>query len=451
VWTTLSWSTQSLLSEMMLRSLALVPEGNISSYTCLILAVVFWGSFPVVRRLGATTPGYVFSVLSVTSELLTAVVVCFVFGSLIPAQGFLFDVNNFVQSFWSEFFTTKNVFLLLGGLVSGSGDFIGLSAYQYVPAALGFPVQVGVGLTVGTLSSYFIVGCNRIWFLLTGLAMCVSAVLVLAWGQALPKRLDNSDPKASPPCTIVPTDFSMDSSVSFNESPSTSQSSPKVMSSSVVDMPAPTVAQVEEVNVGELAEIALAALSTSPDGTDVVIHIVDEVKPPYPDEVGLQRKPLSSTAWVAILATMGAVCSWWGPLSTLGRTSSDEALHMSFLVLMLGRALSQMIMQPLFWAFGFRGSEDPPLFAHAWSISFREKLAAVSTGLCLSLGYYCYFLGSHAVNKSAAFAITNCCPLWTIVLGAVMGELRDRTPMARVAVCTSALLFMGAIPLLTLS
>ena len=145
-------------------------------------------------------------------------ILCAVFGSFAGNWRGALDQNNFIQ-FLSELQTTRHIFLLLAGLVAGGGDFIGLSAYQFVPAVLGFPVQIGVGVTVGTLSSYFIVGCDQFWYLFAGLAMCVSAVLVLALGQALPRQPCISESmKPTPASAIAPNDMITESSISLPDS-----------------------------------------------------------------------------------------------------------------------------------------------------------------------------------------------------------------------------------------
>jgi drug/metabolite transporter (DMT)-like permease len=364
----------------------------------------------------------------------------------------MFDDYVFIESFWSDLRAPPNIFLFLGGLIGGCCDFISMSAFRHVPAALGFPVFSGMSMAVGTLANYFVVGCTRLEFLLSGLLMCVVAVLVLACGQALPKRpIQAGDGKTpTPGAVVVPVDVITESSVNISEPELSAQLPSPVAPLKVYD---------DDVDIAALAELALASLSAAPPPNgalpnttpppDVVVNIAEVHKTHRQQLDALPVSPLNPNQWLAILGLLGLLKGSWGPLSTLGRSSNGGVVHTAFITFILGRVAAQVLMQPLVWV--LRSSPDPPLLLQAWRMTRREKAAAVGTGMCCCLGYYCYFLGSQSLNKSAAFAISCCAPLWTIFLGAAMGELRNCTPLGRAVVSCSALLFMGAIPLLTLS
>jgi len=152
----------------------------------------------------------------------------------------------------------------------------------------------------------------------------------------------------------------------------------------------------------------------------------------------------SSRKWVILLVVIGAIDSLWGPLSTVGRRK--VAVRSAYLLVTFGRVGVQPIGQAI-------GPRRATVVREALCDTARRgQAAALVCGLLIGCGYYGYFLGSTGLNKSAAFAITNCAPLWTIFVGvSCLGDLQRYSNRARLLVASSSLSFVLAVAVLTLS
>ena len=162
-----------------------------------------------------------------------------------------------------------------------------------------------------------------------------------------------------------------------------------------------------------------------------------------------KTKQVATWKWIVLLITIGTINSLWGPLSTLGRR--NVSVHSGYFLLTMGRILVQFPSQSVTQMWLYR---KPPLniFSQMYHVPRRDKCSAFGCGVLIGYGYYTYFIGSNVVNKSAAFAISNCSPLWTIVIGVcVQKDLKRYNQRAKIAVALSTGCFIAAVAVLSLS
>ena len=86
------------------------------------------------------------------------------------------------------------------------------------------------------------------------------------------------------------------------------------------------------------------------------------------------------------------------------------------------------------------------IFVDAWRLTRTEKLASLLCGLLLAGSFFLYFEGSKSVNK-----IGNCCPVFTVAAGILLGDLKGSSWRETTGVVGSIFLFVGALVLLTLA
>ena len=126
-------------------------------------------------------------------------------------------------------------------------------------------------------------------------------------------------------------------------------------------------------------------------------------------------------------------------------------MHSAYWLLSAGRIGVQPFSQSLMECLVF-GNTPCDLLRECYNVPRRDKYKALGCGWLIGVGYYTYFVGSNVVNKSASFAISNCSPLWTIVIGVVcQRDLQQYRPEARLAVLGSVVCFVVAVALLSLS
>lgn len=82
---------------------------------------------------------------------------------------------------------------------------------------------------------------------------------------------------------------------------------------------------------------------------------------------------------------------------------------------------------------------------------FRDKLYGLLAGILMGIGYFSYFISSNVLPTTIAFAIGVCCPLVTILIGAVTGEMTQSPWKKKALIALSALAYCTAIILLSVS
>ena len=375
--------------------MAFAPRLPAPCYVLLFLCIAAWGSYAPLRRTSKGVAGSTFGSLAFLAELVWACTACFVGGSLGSGTGAsdVFDEDeNFLQRLSTDVAGDPSaaMLVLLGGALVGFGDSVSFTVLSYVPSSLAFPLIVGTCTAVGTTVSYFVDGSAKPAFLFSGIALLLPSVGLLSYAQSLSPKGEDPGQK--------------------------SDSEAKGGAGDIV------VEMIDSENAGDAsrADIPISAAT------------------------GTVR-----WKWILLLIAIGTINAMWGPLSTVGRRKCS--VHSAYFLLSMGRIGIQPFSQSLTQLCVFRRTPWH-LFRECWNTPRPDKVCAFCCGLLIGVGYYTYFIGSNVVNKSASFAISNCSPLWTIVVGVFCcRDLKYYQGRAKVAVLASAMCFIVAVALLSLS
>lgn len=384
--------------------MAFAPQNPTAATLILFICIIAWGSYAPLRRTSNNVQGDVFGTVAFIGELTFAVLICFTLGSWGTSSSSSSIVLDNTTSFYDTLSNDvahdpgASLLIVLGGALVGFGDAVSFIAFAYVPSSLAFPLVVGTCTGVGTTISYLVDGSERPGLLFAGVVLLIPSVCLLAWAQSLPpKKKKEKTTTAATTATTTTTSVRVETSL-------------------------------------EMVDMNYNKVSTNNGTTTTAINATTDT---------VQWK------WILLLIGIGALNSSWGALSTVGRRNLN--IHSSYFLLVIGRVgiqpFGQIIMQLVVYQRSFKY-----LCVQVWNLSRRHKLRAYGCGLLIGLGYYTYFVGSNVVNKSAAFAISNCSPLWTICLGVcVQNDLKQYQTKAKVAVFASAALFVLAVAVLSLS
>ena len=369
--------------------MAFAPSDPTIAHLILFLCIISWGSYAPLRRTSPTTNGSVFGTLAFFAEFTWALFASFTFGS-IGSSPLTNNATNATISTHSIIFDTENNFF--HRLVTD----ISINPNAALLIILGGAL-VGFGDSVSfTVLSY----------VPSSLAFPLVAGTCTAVGTVLSYAVDGSDKPYLLFAGVV-----------------------LLLPSVVLLSYAQSMPSKEEKERGTKEK-------------EVAIKIMDTQT----------QKSTNTTAtwkWVVLLIGVGIINSTWGPLSTVGRR--DCSVHSAYFLLSMGRIGVQPISQSLTQIFVFQKTPCN-LLRECYNVPRRDKLCAFGCGLLIGIGYYSYFVGSNVVNKSAAFAISNCSPLWTIVIGVfVCKDLIRYKTEAKFAVVGSAVCYIVAVLLLTLS
>ena len=391
--------------------MAFAPRQPAPCYVLLFLCIAAWGSYAPLRRTSKSIAGSTFGTLAFLAELTWACTACFVGGSLGGDRGGgggggggdVFDGEaDFFQRLYTDVAGDPNAAMLvvLGGALVGFGDSVSFTVLSYVPSSLAFPLVVGTCTAVGTTVSFFVDvdGSAKPALLFSGIVLLLPSVGLLSYAQSLPPKSTGSDKNS---------------------------------------------------NAGTGADGAGAVAA---DG-GIAIELAERKNTADDESVpAISASPATTTPrwkWIVLLIVIGTINAMWGPLSTVGRRRCS--VHSAYFLLSMGRIGIQPLSQSLTQLCVFRKSPWH-LLCECWNTPRRDKLCAFACGLLIGIGYYTYFVGSNVVNKSASFAISNCSPLWTIFIGVcVQRDLKHYQRKAKVAVLASAVCFIIAVALLSLS
>ena len=301
--------------------------------------------------------------------------------------------------------------LFLGGCLLGIGDAVAMTALANVPASIGFPVWVGVCTATGTTIGFLIDGSPRPSLLFGGVSLFIVSVVV----QAI-------------------TSDSVKESV-------TVQASLDV----VVDVEANIEAVVVRLplSLPHSRQQKKEELSTEPP-----LPTLLKKPPTCTSKIATTASPLSDRQWIMVCIAGGLWNSLWSPAATFGRRPFDNTREVCTLFL-LGRVCVQPFFHFLLWLSGRAPSAKP--FVDAWRLTMKEKLSSMLCGLLIAGSFFLYFEGSKSVNKTAAFAIGNCCPVFTVAAGILLGDLKGSSWRETMGVVSSIFLFSVALILLTLA
>jgi uncharacterized membrane protein len=372
--------------------MAFGPEDSAAGIGLVFVSFLFWGAHPICRRVAKEADGAAYALVCFLGECFFALVFCSVFGALTcPSSSSCSWLTTSVG--WDEISTTlsargKILWIILGGSLVGCGDFFLPIVMSYVPATIAFPIVAGGCLSAGTFMNFLIVGNAKPIALFTGLFAAIFAVLAMAKGQS--KRVG-----------------------------------PKTVS---------TVQGIIEMT--DLTEKASPPTAAEDDGGNE------------------EQSDRGGRKWVFLLVLMGLNNSLWSPLSSLGQSGEDGigGPYAAYFALELGRVGIQPFIHVLYNGCCRKRLSKRSSIELAKELTRRDFLYAFLNGMLISVGYFFYFLSSVVVNKAAAFAISNCAPLVTVLLGVcVLREVDTYSSASKKLIALSILLYTAAIALLTFS
>ena len=385
-------------------------NANTTSFALLFAALCVWGCYPILRRISqaSSTSFNVCSFLGEFCVLLSVLAISKEVPSITHANSF------------------HALMILFGGCVTGAGYFVASSALARLPASIGSSVFIGTSIACGTLSSFiFFPFAGSPILLFGGVALIVLSLGLQGWAMhrqsaVVPTNVQEIVPMATVDRVVV------------------------VVKTDV------TVKTVESVGAGK------PVASTD---TTIIIDVAPVEFANTPNQAGrccTIRAPTTSGGWLVVLVVVGIINSSWILFSTVGRVSFSS--RSTFVIYLFGRSIVQPFCHmcvPLLSSFKNDGGVVVPL--PFWRMLCQTRrmdlVTSVLGGVAIGVGYFCYFEGSsNGFPPSTAYAIGNCAPLFTMVVGSsCMGDLRTFSTSNKCLVFSSALLFVLALVLLTLS
>jgi uncharacterized membrane protein len=321
------------------------------------------------------------------AEALSIVTLSVLFGNMTFAKSSWFDESHVV----SDDDTWESTLLVfLGGLAVGTGDFVALVVSKNVPGAIAFPIYSGTCLVLGTSLNYIIDGSELTpSFLFSGTAVALLAIICLGWSST----------------------------------------------------------QMSDQNVPSSAVIALDDLEVGKEKVNDKIKKDFLINQSVEDEEEKERTN-RMMKYILILVFFGATNSSWTVCSTLA--GDDVNPNLKALALSVGRVLVQFPVQYVHSRIS--GSLSlTEIIRKAFEMSSRDIKISRACGVLVGIGYWSYFNAVSHVNPAVAFAVSNCSPLVTTLVGVfLLSELRNYTNVGRIGVLTSTILFVCAIVLMSL-
>jgi len=162
------------------------PTSDVICFIMTFIAMILWGYHPIMRRMASDVPGQAYTLWLFGGEFITMLFMCLIFGlpTSHPTNSWITSTNA-LTAISDSFHNTNVVYIVLGGIMVGMGDFCLTVVLSRVPASIGFPIVCGLCMVTGTLLTFFIVGSDSPELLFSGLTVGFCAVLTLAYGQSL--------------------------------------------------------------------------------------------------------------------------------------------------------------------------------------------------------------------------------------------------------------------------
>ena len=391
-------------------------NANTTSFALLFAALCVWGCYPLLRRISqaSSTPFNVFSFLGEFCCVLLVVVI----SKEVPP---ITHANSF-----------HALMILFGGCVTGAGYFVASSALARLPASIGSSVFIGSSVAFGTLSSSLFFPFQRTGngslLLFGGVALIVLSLGLQGWAM----HRQSAVPSTNVQVVQTGVTTGVNAAVVKSVAVTTVDSSP-----------------VESLGAGK---------PIAPTDTTVIINVAPVVLANTPNHTRCCctiRAPKTSGEWLVVLVVVGINNSSWILFSTVGRVSFSN--RCTFVIYLLGRSIVQpfchMCVQLSSSKSGGGGVARLPFWSALCQTRRIDLCVALLSGVSIGVGYFCFFEGSsNGFPPSTAYAIGNCAPLFTMVVGSsCMGDLRTFSTSNKCLVCTSALFFVVALVLLTSS
>jgi drug/metabolite transporter (DMT)-like permease len=410
-------------------------NANTTSFALLFAALCVWGCYPILRRISqaSSTSFNVYSFLGEFCVLLSVLAI----SKEVPS---ITNANSF-----------HALMILFGGCVTGAGYFVASSALARLPASIGSSVFIGTSIACGTLSSYiFFPFAGSPILLFGGVALIVLSLGLQGWAMhrqsaVVPTNVQEIVPMATVDRVVVV----------GKTNGKTDAKAVKAVKAVVV----PVVVKTKVKTVASSESVGAGKPVASTD-TTIIIDVAPVEFANTPNHAGRGcstiRAPTTNGGWLVVLVVVGIINSSWILFSTVGRVSFSS--RSTFVIYLFGRSIVQpfchMCVQLLSSSKNDGGVVVRlPFWRMLCQTRRMDLVTSVLGGVAIGVGYFCYFEGSsNGFPPSTAYAIGNCAPLFTMVVGSsCMGDLRTFSTSNKCLVFSSAMLFVLALVLLTLS
>jgi len=162
-----------------------------------------------------------------------------------------------------------------------------------------------------------------------------------------------------------------------------------------------------------------------------------------------EKKKKSILQYVMILVLFGVTNSSWTACSTIAGDNAN--VNLKALSLGIARFLVQIPVQFIYSKISGKFTFVETI-REAFKMPSRDRKLSAVCGILVSLGYWTYFNAVSHVNPAVAFAVSNCSPLVTTLVGVfVLGELQKYTNIGKFGVALSSIFFVSAIICISLA
>lgn len=369
-----------------------------------------WGHWPICRRVAAGAPSQPFGVLMVVTQTACAWAACccspHFFGALVADSTHPLAVLCVVG----------------GGAALAIGDFAAAAAIEELGVAVGGPVCFSCMLIVGSIGNFLLEGSAHPGLLWLGIAGCMAAVLA-------DSQSHSHDVAAVDRLALAKADSAAEMA------PQTAQQ---------VVPPQTASPEVPRHKI----DIAVPPLE---GGASSAEEPTPAPRPPS-HRVSLRASDSNFKKGMVVAVGGGAVGGLWTVLSTLA--SRVHALDP--LVLLFYFHLGELLfITPVVLLFGrlFGGvTSARRLYAMVRALSRWQALWTCAAGLCIAVGYLCYFATKGAVPRAVAYAFGCSAGSTGMVYGlCCFGEYAGAARSKKALLLLALLLYPSAIATLALS
>ena len=395
-----------------------------SSIALVLCNFLFWGHWPICAKF-AVAPSQAFGVIMVFTQTLCSWIAVAIIEAPSGFEALIAESQHPIAI----------ACVVLGGAALAVGDFAAAAAIERLGVAVGGPVCFSFMLVCGSVGDFLLEGSANPALLWCGIAGCLCAVVADSQSHPAPSSTDQ--------VSLTSADSAADSAAdSVVESAGAAPSVPQV--------PATTPAIV----VVELAELTDVPL----DGGDLAQ--IESAQPQKQQRQQQQRRRQHAAGGgradfrlgMTVAIAGGCIGGMWTVLSTLASHAHELSPTSLLFYFHVGEFIF-IVPVVLFYGKLFNGHTTlSALYASMRSLTRRQVAWTCAAGVCIAVGYLCYFATKGSVPRPAAYGFGCAAGSTGMVWGLCFFGEYENTPWRKRALLLLAIaLFPSSIALIALS